>query len=325
MKVLLTGSAGLVGSHILDALRARDIETTLLLRASSNPRFIEEHLRLVTVCPGQLSDGESLQRALRGVSHIIHCAGRTKALRPTEFYDTNQWGTRRLVLAANEAGVQRFVHISSLAASHPASAACPAREEDPPAPISDYGRSKLAGEMEVVSGFKGEPVILRPPAVYGPRDSEFLKMLKLARWRLLPAFGGGRQPLSLVYAKDLAAAVVLCLNAAGAAGRTYNVASAEVITVRDLGAEMARQLNRRALPLPFPLWMLWAVGWAAEGWAKLRQCPTILDRRKYHEMCAPGWVCDSSRLRNELGFTARTWFREGLSATLTWYRRERWL
>ncbi len=209
---MLTGASGFVGSHILDSLRERGLATVLLLRPTSNKQFIASHLPDVELRAGSISDPESLQQAMAGITHVIHCAGATKAVRVSEFYETNQGGTRNVVNAVNSqhGRVKRLVHISSLAAAGPAGAERPAREEDPPQPVSEYGKSKLAGELEVKTHCRAEYVILRPPAVYGPRDGEFLRLFKAVRGH--SAQLGRAQALSLVFVKDLAKAVVNCLD-----------------------------------------------------------------------------------------------------------------
>jgi nucleoside-diphosphate-sugar epimerase len=134
--------------------------------------------------------------------------------------------------------IQRLVHISSLAAGGPALPDRPAREEDPSNPVSEYGKSKLAGEREVQKACKAAFVILRPPAVYGPRDEEFLRLFRAVKSHLLPK-PGGAQALSTVFVKDLAEAVVTCLTHAAAAGKTYFVAAREVVTARTMAKEIA--------------------------------------------------------------------------------------
>lgn len=327
MKVLLTGASGFVGSHILDSLRARDIPTAVLLRPSSNRLFVEPHLPGLQMCTGSINDPQTLDPALEAVTHVIHCAGATKALHVSEFHHVNHVGTKNLVDAVNRrAGrIQRFVHISSLAAGGPATPDRPATESDPPQPVSEYGRSKLAGELEVREHCKAEHVVLRPPGVYGPRDTAFLALFQAIQKHLLPLFGGGRQPLSLVFVKDLAEAAVTCLTHPAAAGNTFYVAAAEFINTRALAEAIARQLKIWTVPLPLPILALWPFCFLQELLSRITRRPNVLSLQKYAELRAPGWVCDSGRLRQELGISCPTLLTEGITRTLQWYREQSWL
>ncbi len=326
MKILLTGASGFVGSHILDILRRQNLPTALLLRPTSDKRFIAEHLPHVEVRPGSINDPESLQKAMTGITHVIHCAGATKAARITGFYEVNQAGTRNVVSAVNSHNgqVQRLVHISSLAAAGPACAQKPAREDDPPRPVSEYGKSKLAGEEEVRKHCRAEYVILRPPAVYGPRDGEFLRLFKAVKRHLLPSMGSA-QALSLVFVADLAAAVVKCLDLPAAAGKTYFVAAKEVVTARAMAEEVAAQMRVWTLPLPLPALLLWPICLAQEACSRLTGTPNVLSLQKFAELRAPGWVCDPSRLERETGCVCATGLKQGISDTLSWYRHQNWL
>jgi nucleoside-diphosphate-sugar epimerase len=326
MKVLLTGANGFVGSHVLDSLHERGIETVALLRSSSNRRWIAGHLNRIEVRIGSIDDRASLVAALAGITHVIHCAGATKALNETGFFQSNQIGTRNVIEALNEVGhVARLVHISSLAAGHPACSERPALPTDPAAPLSLYGRSKLAGEEEVRSRCRCEFVILRPPAVYGPRDAEFLRLFKAVRSHLLPRIGGGRQQLSLVYVKDLAGAIVACLNHPAAPGKTYYVTSPEIRTAGEFADLIAAQMKTWTLPLPLPNMGLWPVCLVQDLVAKLTRRPSVVGLQKYRELTAPGWVCDPRPLQTELGIRCDTGLKEGVAATLAWYRQEGWL
>jgi nucleoside-diphosphate-sugar epimerase len=327
MKVLLTGATGFVGSHILDVLRSRGIETVLLLRAASNRQFIEPHLQQIEIRSGSIDDAPSLAAAARDVTHVIHCAGAVKALTSDGFYAVNEHGTRNLVAALNQRGgaIVRLVHISSLAVAGPTIPGRPLREEDPPQPVSEYGRSKLAGEHVVREECRCEFVILRPPAVYGPRDAEFLRLFKAVKSHLLPRFGGGRQALSFVEVGDLARAAVDCLAAPAAAGGTYFVAADESSTAGELADEIASVMQTWTLPLPLPTGVLWPVCVAQEWVSHLTGKPNVLNRQKYAELRAPAWLCDPGRLARETGVRCPTRLREGLARTLAWYREQGWL
>ena len=327
MKVLLTGANGFVGSHILDCLCARGVPTAILLRPGSNRDFVQPHLPDVEVHLGSVTDPATLPAALREVTHVIHCAGRTKARRLDEFRETNQVGTRHVIEAVNQQAerVQRLVHLSSLAASQPATPEAPAREESPSRPVTVYGQSKLAAEAEIRNRCEAESVILRPAAVYGPRDSDFLQLFKAVQAGFCPRFAGGRQALSLVFVKDLAAVAVACLTHPAAAGGTYNVAAPEVVTAGELAGEIARQMGRRPFSPSLPTALLWPVCLAQEALSALTGKPGILSRQKLPELRAPGWVCDTHRLQAELGLNCPTSCRAGVAETLAWYREQGWL
>jgi nucleoside-diphosphate-sugar epimerase len=302
------------------------LDTVLLLRPTSNQQFIASHVPDVEVRLGSIADPGSLRRAMADITHVIHCAGATKAARVAEFCEVNQAGTRNVVAAVNGQGgrVQRLVHVSSLAASGPALREKPAREDDAPAPVSEYGKSKVAGEMEVRNHCRAEHVILRPPAVYGPRDAEFLRLFKAVKHHLLPK-PGGAQALSLVFVKDLAEAVVTCLTHPAAAGRTYSVASREVVTAQTMAKEIAAQMGVWTLPLPLPGVLVSAFCLAQELWSRLTGKPSVLSLQKAAELRAPGWVCDPSLLEREIGCACATTLKSGIAQTLAWYRQHHWL
>jgi nucleoside-diphosphate-sugar epimerase len=327
MKVFLTGANGFIGSHVLDSLCARGIATAVLLRPAGNQRFMEAHLPHLEVRTGSIGDPQSLLAALQDITHVVHCAGCTRALDVSEFHQTNHAGTRHVVEAVNQqkGRIQRLVHISSLAAGGPGTPEKPARENDPPNPVSEYGRSKLAGEQEVQGGCEAEHVVLRPPAVYGPRDTAFLPLFKAIKAHIQPRFGSGRQALSLVFVKDLAEAVVTCLTHPAAAGKTFYVASPEVTSAQELAGEIAAQMKAWTLPLPLPVAALWLLCCAQDGVSRLTRKPGMLGRQKYAELRAPGWVCDPDRLRQELGFVCGSTLKSGITTTLAWYRRQGWL
>jgi len=136
MKVLLTGASGFVGSQILDRLCARKIPVDVLLRSSSPRRLIEHHLSGIEIRLGTIADPTALDRAMEGVTHVIHCAGCTKAVRVEDYYDVNQLGTRNVVTAVNHhaATVERLLHLSSLETVGPVGPERPAKDSDEPQP-----------------------------------------------------------------------------------------------------------------------------------------------------------------------------------------------
>ncbi len=314
-----------MGSHVLDSLLARHVPVVALLRPTSDRQFLTRNLPHIELRTGSISDGASLRDAMQGVTHVVHCAGATKARRVKDFYTVNQQGTRNVATAVNESpSVQRLVHISSLAAAGPATITHPVRETDPPRPVSHYGRSKLAGEREVLEHCRAEHVIVRPPAVYGPRDTGFLPMFKAVSNHVLPR-PSASQALSLVFVRDLAEAIVAALLAPAAAGKTYFVAGPQVVTGRAMADEIKKQVRTWTVPLPLPVGLLWPVCLARQMITIVTGRPDVLSLQKFAELRAPGWVCDSSAIQRDLGVQCGTNLTSGIAESLEWYRRERWL
>lgn len=327
MKVLLTGASGFVGSHVADLLVTRNIPAAALLRPRASRAFLAGALPRLEIRPGSLDDPSSLEQALADITHVIHCAGATKALDEAGFFAVNAAGTRHLVDAVNRRGpgIQRLILVSSLAAAGPGTAVRPRREADAPSPVSVYGRSKLAGEEVVRSGCRSSWTILRPPAVYGPRDAEFLRLFRAARNHLRPRFGGGRQELSLVHVADLAAVILDSLALPAAHQGTFFVGSPEIVTARSLAEQVSAAIGTWSIPLPLPRATLWAACHWAEFVSRVSRRPNVLSAQKYPELTTPGWVCSVEDLHRRLGLSCPTRLSAGLAATRDWYHRHDWL
>jgi nucleoside-diphosphate-sugar epimerase len=327
MKVFLTGASGFVGSHVLDSLRGDGHEVSILLQATSSTRFISRHLAEVIIHYGSLEDVLLLTKAMGGVEAVIHCAGKTKALHSSDFYRVNQAGTRHVVTAANACreSVRHLVYISSLAVSGPGVPGCPAEETGEPHPVSVYGRSKLLGEEEIRHHCRASWTILRPAAVYGPRDAEFLSLFQKVKQRLMPLLSGPKRSLNMVYGPDVASAVLSTLTKVQGKGETYHVAAEPPCTDEEFMEEIARSMNVRPIRLRIPRPMLYLGCSIREILSHLTGRANMLNRQKLPELLAPGWVCSTENIRRELGFSAPTSLREGVSRTLEWYRGEGWI
>jgi len=308
-------------------LRAGGHEVSILLQRTSDTRFISRHLPEVTVRLGSVDDLSVLTEAMSGVDAAIHCAGKTKALHSSEFYRVNQAGTRNMVMAANACreSLGHLIYISSQAVSGPGDLSRPAEETEDPRPVSVYGHSKQLGEIEIRRHCRVPWTILRPAAVYGPRDAEFLPVFRKVKQRVMPLLSGAKRALNMIYGPDVAAAVLCSLTHERSAGGTYHVAAEPPCTDEEFMQEIAAQLQVRPVRIRIPRSGLYLACVAQEvlSWATSR--PNILSRQKLPELLAPGWVCSTDRIRQDLGFTAPTALKEGVVRTLEWYRREGWV
>jgi len=324
MKVFVTGGTGFVGSHVVEALRRGGHAVACLVRNPGKAArvFGERGPDLVV---GDLRDTGALERGCAGADALVHLAGLTAARSRAELFAVNTGGTRTLAEAVRTAGagVRRFVHVSSLAAAGPARAGVAAITGEEAQPVSDYGRSKLAGE-EPVRGLPLAWTILRPPAVYGPRDAELLRVFRAARRGIVPLVGDGSQRLSLVFAADLADAIVRCLETALAPGVHYP-AHPESTTARALAEGIAAAVGVAARIVPVPRSVVRPLFWLNEHAARLAGRTTLLSSDKAREILAPAWTCSPASLEAATGWRAATPLAEGLRQTAEWYRAAGWL
>lgn len=322
MRCLVTGATGFVGSHLVETLRRRGDEVTALVRSPARAAILEPFG--VTLASGALHDAVALARALTGVEIVYHVAGLTAARDEAEFHRVNVEGTARLLGAAAQAGVRRLVLVSSLAAAGPSPRGGRRRELEPSEPVTQYGRSKAAAE-EVVRHGSVPWVIARPPAVYGPRDVELLKVFKIARLGVAPVFGDGSQELSLVYGPDLAEALAAMGSTGGVEGRVYYPAHPEVVTSGELVRTIGRVMGRRMRLVPLPRVLAGGILQVTGLTARLMGRATLLNPDKANEFFQPAWTCDPAPLERDTGWRAAHDMVRGVAATQAWYRREGWL
>jgi len=322
VKALVTGATGFVGSHVVEALAARGDEVVVLARDPARAAPLAPFG--VRVALGSLDDPAALAAAVAGSEVVFHLAGLTAAARPEDYHRANAEGTSRLLDAVRAAApsLGRFVYVSSQAAVGPSAPGQRLAEDAPCRPVTAYGRSKLAGE-DVVRRTAGVPwTIVRPPAVYGPRDREFLTLFRMVRRGVAAVFGGGGQQVSLVFAPDLADAIVRAGTVPAAAGRTYHAAHPEAVRTRDLVGAIAIALGRRPLVVPVPGAIATPIVAAIGALAAARGRPSVLNRDKMAEFLAPAWLLASDAAERDLGWRARHDVAAGTRLTAEWYRAQ---
>jgi nucleoside-diphosphate-sugar epimerase len=324
--VLVTGASGFVGGHIVEALRSRGISVRCLVRKTSSLDFLAS-LRPELVL-GDVTVPATLTSALEGADAVVHSAGLTKAAFSRDYFRVNEAGCRNLYAASMNfrPRLAKIVHISSLAAFGPAAGGTPLTEDSPPHPVSDYGRSKLAGQHVAETYARDLPIsIVIPPAVYGPGDRDFLAYFKLVDLGIMPFIGRAARYLSLIYVKDLAEAVVRVLLSESAAGRTYLVDDGSVQSWASMAETIGRTMGKTPHRVYIPAVVAKGAGLIGDLLSRLTGKPPLLNGSKVKELLQPTWVCSSNRIREELGFRAAYSLEEGIRETLAWYRERRWL
>jgi nucleoside-diphosphate-sugar epimerase len=323
VNALVTGATGFVGGHVVDALLARGVRITALVRSPVRAAALER--RGVRLVAGSLHDDDALRRACEGQDVIHHIAGVVAAANEAAYLRANRDGTANLVRAAETTGRPRFVLMSSGAAAGPSRPGVPRTADDPPSPLTAYGRSKLAGEQAVRSG--AVPwVILRPPTVYGPGDHDnLIKIFRLVPWGIAPVFGTGAQELSLIYAPDLAEAAVLAGIEPDVTGSAYFVNHPEVVTSRELVHAIAATMHRRVRVLGLPGGVVRPILHITGTAARLARRSTILNADKASEFLQPAWTADPSPFMRDAGWMPAFDLASGLAETYRWYQDAHWL
>ncbi|MGH7561323.1 MAG: NAD-dependent epimerase/dehydratase family protein, partial [Gemmatimonadales bacterium] len=255
---------------------------------------------------------------------VFHVAGLIAARSEAEFRSINRDGTRAVLAAAAASGRPRFIHVSSLAAAGPSRRGERRADDAPPAPVTAYGRSKLAGEAEVRASSLPWTIV-RPPAVYGPHDPEMLTVFKAVRLGVVPVFGDGRQELSLAYGPDLAEALAATAQAQATVGQTLSACHPEILTSEGLARGIAAAMERRVRVVRLPRWLAEGALFVTGTAARAAGTATVLTPDKAREFFAEAWTCDPDRLTRLTGWRAAHDLAAGARATASWYRTAGWL
>jgi dihydroflavonol-4-reductase len=261
-----------------------------------------------------------------GSDVVFHVAGVVKALRNEEYFKGNVGYTRDLIDSALEVGtIGRFLLVSSLAAAGPCRNDRPLDENDAEHPVSAYGRSKLEAERVLLEHRDRLNVtIVRPPGVYGPRDSEFLIYFRMIQRGFAPVPLGGRTALDLIHVSDLVRGIRLAAESDRAVGRTYFLRGPGPHRIRDLAEIIARALGKTPVYLNVPLIVARIAATLSEVRAGLTRTPNIFSRDKLGEILFT-WICREDRAREDFGFRAERSLEDGIRETARWYRENGWL
>ena len=326
-KVLVTGGTGFVGSHLVEQLLFQGYSVRCLLRYPDKRRWLGN--LPVEVVQGDITLPNTLPKAVEGVESVLHVAGLTKAKSPKDFYHFNGIGTRNLLEACvNTTSLPwRFVYCSSQAAAGPSPLGRAMTGKDSPHPLTDYGKSKLEGEQEVAKiGSAIETVIIRPSAVFGPRDTDIFIYFKiLAKWRIKPFFGSSRNSLSLVYVKDLVEALILALTVPKSQipSEPLFVADPKPYTWAEVTSAIEKAIGHRCFPIVFPCPLVTAIATISEIIAGRN--PNAFNRQKAKEMLATSWWCDVKPTMDALDWKTITPLEKAMQDTVNWYREQGWI
>ena len=325
-SVLVTGANGYTGSFLCRYLARKGVPTRgMYWPPDGEPDFSCENLELV---PGDLTDRESLRRALDGVRVVHNVAALYRATNvPKKMYwDANVEGVRNIVELAAEAGVERFVHCSTIGV-HGHVENPPADENAPIKPDDYYQLTKWEGEKiarELGPRLGLKLSVIRPAAIYGPRERRFLKLTQLiARGRFV-MFGDGEVKYHFTHIDDLCRAFELCASRDEAVGQVYIIADEYALTLNQIVRIIAEALGVEPPRRRLPYGLLYATAVVCEAvCTPLRIRPPVFRRRAaWFRSCR--WF-DISKAKRELGFSPQVRPEDGLPQMVQSYRQAGWI
>jgi len=322
MEIFLTGASGFVGSHTAEQLIQKNHSLTIFSRRRNEYTDILEK-KGAKLLLGNFDNPQIIEKGIKNAEAVIHIAGATRGFSEEDYMAVNRDYTKNLLEFVDKN--QKFILMSSQAAAGPAD--FPLTEEAEPKPITWYGLSKLAAEKETREWEKrtgGKAVILRPSAVYGPREKDIFTYFKLISRGFVFLLGGGTKRFSIIYVMDLAESVVKSLD--------YNKIGTFFVTNDNAPswAEMAESIKKgtgkeTAIKLSVPEICAYPIGYISDFFSKITQKPALLNRQKLIEMKQSAWICSNEKIKKEMDWQPRFSLDEGIKETARWYQEQGWI
>lgn len=327
MKVLVTGGTGFVGSHVIDELLKKNYDVRAIARKSSSTKWIEG--KNVEIFHASLNDKSSLIKALDAVSAVIHVGGLTAARNLEEFMEGNYQGTKNLIDAIFESGaeIKKFLFVSSQAAVGPSKSLNePSKEECEYKPLTAYGKSKMKAEQLVISYKDKLPItVVRPPAVYGERDSAILTFFQAMNNRLGTLIGFDDKYVSLVHVRDLARGIVIAFEAEKSNGEVYFISSKEFYSWSQIISITEKIIGKKAIRLKLPHCLVLTIAGISEFFGKFASKPPVLNYEKGIDITQKYWICSPEKAKKEIGYEQEISIEQGIRETIDWYKQNKWL
>lgn len=324
MKAFVTGGTGFIGSHLVEGLLdSSDYDEVRCLVRNKEKWISGLPFKKIT---GDLQNLKALERGLEGADVLFHVAAIVKAPTKREFTQANVDATENLVRLAQKKGVKNLVILSSLAAAGPSNGA-PKTEEQPMRPVSMYGTSKLEMERRIKKAVneKESVKIIRPPAVFGPREDQIYDFFRAFSKGVCPIVGDGNKPkVSMVYVSDLVNGILLAAKKTDPGIHSYFITGDGPHTWNEIQDITSKVMGKKAIPVKLKPAVVKKVAGLIENVASLFGKYPVINREKANELILE-WTCSSQKAEKELDYHSKVSLAEGISRTIHWYKMHNWL
>ncbi|GIK21715.1 MAG: NAD(P)-dependent oxidoreductase [Ignavibacteriota bacterium] len=326
MKALVTGGTGFIGSHLIEKLCSNNISVKCISKDYLNTdQLINLDVELII---GDLEKNSLSENLLDGIDLIFHVAGVTHAKSKNDYYIGNYLATKKLIefCANSSKNIKRFIYISSLTAVGPSLTGTEVNENTPYHPVSDYGISKMMAEYEVLKYRNKIPItIVRPSAVYGPRERDFYIYMKSIKRGIQLLIGINKKYLNLIYIDDLVDGITLAAQNKQAEDEIYFLGSDTSYPNETIGKTIAEILDKNPLNIHLPHCIVFGICSTTELLGNLFNKHVLLNRQKARELTQNSWACSIEKAKKHLGFNPNTSLHEGFFQTYCWYKKMGWL
>lgn len=328
-KVLITGASGFVGGFLIEEALERGLDVYAAIRKTSNKQYLTDpRIKFVYI---NFEDIEGLIGILNvhKFDYFIHNAGITKTPSKELYFKVNAEYLKNIITAvvASEISLQKLTFISSLASYGPAeyTESGIVKESSTPHPVTNYGRSKLQAEKYLKNQSSVPYVIIRPTAVYGPREKDLFTVYQLLNKGLDLSVGLEDQNLTFIYVRDLVR-VILDSTLAHKKNVAYFATDLAVHTSSSYSKAINKALgNKLAIKIKLPITVVKILGYAGEKIGGLFGNYPALNIEKVNELEANSWICDTAPLENDLNFKPKYTLEKGLKECIEWYKENNWL
>lgn len=326
-KVLITGASGFVGYHLIKEALKSGLEVYAAVRKSSDVAHLKDFDIQYTDLDYTSVDELKADLEEKQYHYIIHAAGTTKAKTRAVYEEINAEYTKNLATAASTAniGLEKFIFVSSLAAMGPLKDLSVRIQDDSKAhPVTHYGASKLLAEQYLAEFTTLPLLVIRPTAVYGPREKDLFILFESISKGLEPHIGSFKQQLSFVYVKDLARVIIQALSVP-VVHQAYNISDGGVYDRYALAAYTRKALNKKTFKFHLPVSLVALMASFMDFiYAGSKHTPT-LNKEKMAELTAVNWACNTEHAKTDLGYAPEYDLEKGVMQTVKWYKLNNWL